>query len=56
MDKLANYRWSVIVRAAVKWSSRWQDRDVEVRRRYSHLLAKLLHFYKTGDRMLIYID
>jgi hypothetical protein len=56
IDKLGGYRWGVTARAAARWSKQWQERDVEVRRRYYQLLVELMHYHKTGDRILIIID
>ena len=42
INKLGAYRWGVIARAAARWSNQWQERDVEVRRRYCQLLVELI--------------
>jgi hypothetical protein len=56
IDKLGGYQWGVTARAAARWSKQWQERDVKVRHRYYQLLVELIHFHKTGDKMLIEID
>jgi hypothetical protein len=56
IDKLGGYRWGVTARAAVRWSKQWKEKDVEVRHQYHQLLVELIHYYKTGNRILIVID
>ena len=56
IDKLGAYRWGVTARAAARWSKQWQERDVKVRRRYCQLLVELMHYHKTGSKILIEID
>jgi hypothetical protein len=56
INKLGAYRWGVTARAAARWSNQWQERDVEVRRRYRQLLVELIQYHQMGDTIIVIDD
>jgi hypothetical protein len=56
INRLGEYRWGVTARAAARRARDWQDEKCIIMRRYRCWLAELIHFYKTGSRILLSID
>jgi hypothetical protein len=56
INKLGDYRWGVTARKAALWARHWQDYKPPVMRRYKGWMAELMHFHRTGSRMLLSID
>jgi hypothetical protein len=56
MNKLGDYRWGVTARAAARWADYWQEYKPPVIRGYRCWMAELIHFHKTGSRMLLLLQ
>jgi hypothetical protein len=56
INRLGDYRWGITVRTAARRVKDWQEEKCIVERRYRYWMAELLHFYRTGSRILLSID
>lgn len=56
IKQLGEYRWGVTARAAVRWQGKWQDKRIELVRRYKNVLQELDHFWRTGSRALVVLE
>jgi hypothetical protein len=56
IEKLGGERWRITSNQAARWERRWQAEKTVILRRYKCWMAELLHFHKTGSRMLLSLD
>jgi hypothetical protein len=56
IEKLGGERWRITSNQAVRWRGRWQAEKTILLRRYKCWMAKLLHYHKTGNRILLTLD
>jgi hypothetical protein len=56
INRLGDYRWGVTARAAARRVKDWQEEKRIVERRYKCWMAELMHFHKTGSRILLSIN